>query len=100
LSVDREVRLEQGRKKSKTYRIRQKERGLCRSCPLPIYRDNRCYYHYLKQLQIDKQKKQRRFDNNRCTGCGQPLIEEEKGRAVCFNCGIHTYPIKINETYT
>jgi hypothetical protein len=65
MAVDREVRLEQGRKKSQTYRRKQKERGLCRHCPLPIYRDSRCYYHFLKYLQTDKQKKQRRKENGK-----------------------------------
>jgi hypothetical protein len=98
--LDREIRLQQGREKTKTYRRRQKERGLCRHCPLSIYKEDRCYYHYLKNVQSDKQKKQRRRENGKCASCGQPLILEEQGRTVCFNCGSHIYPIKINETFT
>ena len=86
-------------KNTNAYRQRHKEKGLCRCCPKPVYQNRWCLYHYLRWVEADKRRKQRRIENNKCRSCGRPLIEEEMGRIACFNCGIDLHPILLKEQY-
>lgn len=86
--------------RKKRYRKRQKEKGLCRNCHLPIYRGSCCYYHDLIEIKRSKEKKKRRIEKGKCVACGKPLAEEEKEYRTCYNCRGRLYPIKIYEITT
>ena len=80
------------------------EQGLCYDCSNPVVPGfKRCATHlinsaigsktYRKKNIITERKKsaqkqKKRFENNQCTHCGAPLIEEEMadGLIVCMNC--------------
>jgi len=93
------AQLETWRKGTIKYRKKNKEKGLCRYCPRPIFKHDCCEYHYQIKLVVNRAGKKRKIEKNLCPRCGQPLIEEEIGLYQhCMNCRSHISLIKIYET--
>ena len=86
------------------YKQKQKDKGLCRDCPLPAlpFRVH-CIKHgekyrlsfqkwlkkpgnYQRQREHVKKFKELYRKTNRCTKCSAPLGEQDEGCTSCVNC--------------
>lgn len=93
--------------KTKAYRKRHRELGLCTRCPRPAEPGHvQCQYHiqyeadsnwrwrrdhldHYRHYEKDRSviKRQARKDNNQCIRCGIPLRDDmDAGRVKCLNC--------------
>jgi hypothetical protein len=74
---------EANRRSSQDYRARHQAAGLCLDCPRPVYRAQRCEYHYQRKTEDTARIRQERRGNGLCPYCGTPVFDEH---ICCINC--------------
>ncbi len=66
------------------YQAKQKEQGLCRSCPAPATHGLYCEYHRALANEASEKIRKERMANGRCAKCGDPLSPNSN-----YYCTIH-----------